>query len=113
MAKAADELRHIGQRYAGLAAKVARGASSLKTPLLVSVGYYLGAEIAFYIGTSSDQIFALFWPPNVILFFALVTAPQSRWWVYLAAVFLLMSSRRPEWKCRPASCLSRSRRIVS
>ena len=87
MAKAADELRQIGQRYAGLAAKAVGDAGSLKTPLLVSVGYYLGAEIAFYIGTSSDQIFALFWPPNVILFFALVTAPQSRWWVYLAAVF--------------------------
>ena len=59
----------------------------LLAPLLVSLGYYLGAEIAFYIGTSSDEIFALFWPPNVILFFALVTAPQRRWWLYIAAVF--------------------------
>jgi signal transduction histidine kinase len=56
-------------------------------PLLVSLTYYLGAQAAFFIGTLSDQIFALFWPPNVILFCALMFVPQRRWWIYVAAVF--------------------------
>ena len=60
---------------------------SLQGPALVALAYYLGAQAAFYIGTLSDQIFALFWPPNVILFCALVAVPQRRWWLYIAAVF--------------------------
>ncbi len=47
--------------------------------------YFVGAEVAFYIGTLSDQIFALFWPPNVILFCALLLVPQRNWWRYVAA----------------------------
>jgi signal transduction histidine kinase len=58
----------------------------LRGPFLVALAYYLGAEAAFYIGTLSDKIFAIFWPPNVILFCALVIAPQRRWWLYIAAV---------------------------
>jgi signal transduction histidine kinase len=54
---------------------------------LVSVAYYLGAEAAFFIGTLSDKIFALFWPPNVVLFCALLIVPQRRWWLYIAAAF--------------------------
>src|SRR5262249_45335634 len=49
--------------------------------------YFLGAEAAFYIGTLSDRIFALFWPPNVVLFCALLIVPQRRWWLYIAAAF--------------------------
>src|SRR5262249_2100868 len=48
--------------------RVRHAAQPLKGPLLVALAYFLGAEAAFYIGTLSDQIFALFWPPNVILF---------------------------------------------
>lgn len=59
---------------------------SLQGPVLVALTYYLGAQAAFYIGTLSDQIFALFWPPNVILFCALLFAPQRKWWLYVAAV---------------------------
>src|SRR3977135_1973256 len=54
-------------------------------PLLVALAYYLGAEAAFFIGTLSDKIFALFWPPNVILFCALLIVPQRQWWRYIAA----------------------------
>lgn len=57
-------------------------------PLLVALAYLLGAEAAFYIGTLSDQIFALFWPPNVVLFCALMIVPQRDWWLYIAAAFL-------------------------
>ena len=85
MAVTAGELRANDSKVPGPAnqRKLIRW---LRAPLLVSLGYYLGAEIAFYIGTSSDEIFALFWPPNVILFFALVTAPQRQWWLYIVAV---------------------------
>ena len=56
-------------------------------PLLLSVAYYLGAQAAFFLGTLSDRIFAPFWPPNVILFCALLLVPYKRWWLYgVAAV---------------------------
>lgn len=57
----------------------------LHGPILVALLYFVGAEVAFYIGTLSDQIFALFWPPNVILFCALLLVPQRNWWRYVAA----------------------------
>jgi signal transduction histidine kinase len=62
-------------------------AASLTGPALVALIYFLGAEAAFYIGTLSDRIFALFWPPNVVLFCALLIVPQRRWWLYIAAAF--------------------------
>lgn len=49
--------------------------------------YYLGAQAAFYVGTLSDRIFAPFWPPNIILFCALLMVPQRRWWLCIAAAF--------------------------
>jgi signal transduction histidine kinase len=61
--------------------------ASLQGPALVALIYFLGAEAAFYIGTLSDHIFALFWPPNVVLFCALLIVPQRRWWLYIAAAF--------------------------
>jgi signal transduction histidine kinase len=60
----------------------------LQGPLLVALLYYLGAEAAFAIGTLSDRIFALFWPPNVILFCALLIVPVRDWWLYLPAAFV-------------------------
>lgn len=59
----------------------------LWAPALAALGYLLGAEAAFFIGTLSDKIFAPFWPPNTILFCALLLTPVSRWWLILAAVF--------------------------
>jgi signal transduction histidine kinase len=60
---------------------------ALGAPVLVAIAYYLGAQVAFIIGTLSDRIFAPFWPPNIILFCALVLAPKRRWWLYIAAAF--------------------------
>jgi signal transduction histidine kinase/integral membrane sensor domain MASE1 len=59
----------------------------IRAPILVAFAYFLGAEAAFFVGTLSDRIFAPFWPPNVILFCALLLAPERRWWLYLAAAF--------------------------
>ncbi len=60
----------------------------LRGPLVLALAYFLGAEAAFFIGTLSDKIFALFWPPNVILFCALLIVPQRQWWRYIAAAFV-------------------------
>src|SRR5947199_1580417 len=68
----------------------------LHGPLLVALAYLLGAEVAFYIGTLSDHIFALFWPPNVILFCALLIAQQRRWWLYLVCRLLLEKKKKIE-----------------
>ena len=57
-------------------------------PLLVGLAYYLGAQFAFLIGTLSDQVFALFWPPNVILFCALLFRPRREWPALIAAAFV-------------------------
>ncbi len=59
----------------------------LAGPLLVAALYLLGAETAFLIGTLSDRIFAPFWPPNVVLFCALLLVPPRLWWLYLLAAF--------------------------
>src|ERR1043166_6898651 len=63
----------------GAAMKAVRG------PALAAVAYLIGAESAFLVGTLSDRIFAPFWPPNVILFGALLLAPTTRWWLYVLA----------------------------
>src|SRR5437667_1682374 len=67
--------------------RMRQAVAPLQGPMLVALAYFLGAEAAFYIGTLSDQIFALFWPPNVILFCALLTVPRRDWGLYIAAAF--------------------------
>ena len=54
---------------------------------IVAIAYFIGAEAAFLVGTLSDKVFAPFWPPNVILFCALLLTPKRQWWVYIAAAF--------------------------
>jgi integral membrane sensor domain MASE1 len=66
--------------------KPLRLTSSALSPILVAVAYYAGAEAAFAIGTMT-HMFAPFWPPNVVLLCALLSAPERRWWAYALAVF--------------------------
>src|SRR3954469_3428677 len=66
---------------------VRNSAPALYGPLLVAGMYFLGAEAAFSIGTLSDKIFALFWPPNVVLFCALLVVPPEHWWRYILISF--------------------------
>jgi signal transduction histidine kinase/integral membrane sensor domain MASE1 len=61
------------------------GTSTIRNVFIVAIAYYLGAEIAFLIGTLSDRIFAPFWPPNIVLFCALLLTPPRQWWIYIAA----------------------------
>jgi len=67
--------------------QLARSLKPFLKPFFVAIGYYLGAQAAFSIGTLSDRIFAPFWPPNIILFCALLLAPKRQWWMYIAAAF--------------------------
>jgi signal transduction histidine kinase len=53
----------------------------------VALGYYFAAEAAFLIGTLSDRVFAPFWPPNAVLFCALLLSPPRRWGLVIAAAF--------------------------
>ena len=54
--------------------------------VVVSAAYYLAAEAAFAIGTLT-QMFAPFWPPNVVLLCTLLMVPRRRWPLYIIAVF--------------------------
>src|SRR5262249_3815917 len=49
--------------------------------LLVSVAYYVGAKIGFALTPQLYPVSTL-WPPNAILFAALLLAPM-RWWAVL------------------------------
>ena len=58
---------------------------TIVTLAVLALSYYLGAQAAFYVGTLSDRIFAPFWPPNTILFCALLLVPRRHWWLCAAA----------------------------
>lgn len=59
----------------------------VRAPLVVAAAYFLAAEAAFFIGTLSDRVFAPFWPPNIVLFCALLITPPRRWWLYILTTF--------------------------
>jgi signal transduction histidine kinase/integral membrane sensor domain MASE1 len=69
--------------YARLSAFV----DGAKGPVLVAILYFVAAEAAFLVGTLSDKIFAPFWPPNIVLFCALLLVPLRLWWLYVVAAF--------------------------
>ncbi len=67
--------------------RVADFRDATQSALIVFVAYLVGAEAAFLVGTLSDKIFAPFWPPNIVLFGALLLLPRERWWLAFAAAF--------------------------
>jgi PAS domain S-box-containing protein len=54
--------------------------------LAVSVAYYVGAKIGFALTFQPHPVSTL-WPPNAILFAALLLSPKRWWWVVLLAAF--------------------------
>lgn len=84
----ASRLRAAAGRIAPLIARICQLAlpqrNDVIAALLVGVAYYLGAELAFYVGTLS-HVFAPLWPPNVVLLVTLLMAPYRAWWIYVAA----------------------------
>ena len=67
-----------------------RGANSpirlLTVGLLVGAAYYIGSLIGFAL-TFPDSAVSVLWPPNAIVFTALLLMPIRRWWVVLLGVF--------------------------
>src|SRR5215813_12314771 len=56
----------------------------LVAALLVGSGYYVGAQIGFALTFQPYPVSTL-WPPNSILFAALLLSPVRSWWVLLLA----------------------------
>ena len=84
-----DRLAHRAKRGTGtlrarLAAIPVPAIKDALAALGVAGAYYLGARLAFYVGTFS-YLFAPLWPPNMILLCALLRAPFRMWWIYIAA----------------------------
>ncbi|HXY06807.1 MAG TPA: MASE1 domain-containing protein [Terriglobales bacterium] len=59
---------------------------TLKSAMLVGIGYYVGTRIGFAL-TPSGQPNSAFWPSNAILLAAFLLAPRPIWWTFLLAVF--------------------------
>jgi integral membrane sensor domain MASE1 len=54
--------------------------------LLVGAAYYVGSLIGFTL-TFPDSAISVLWPPNAIVFAALLLMPIRSWWVVLLGVF--------------------------
>ena len=61
--------------------------SSLRSPLLIALGYYLGAKLGFALTLQPVPVSTL-WPPNAILLAGLLLTPLRSWGLVLAAVFV-------------------------
>jgi PAS domain S-box-containing protein len=85
LAAAASILTRAVSRLIGLT-QIVPSPGDMAKALAVALAYYLGAKVAFWIGTLS-YFFAPLWPPNMILFCALLLAPYRCWWLYVAAAF--------------------------
>jgi PAS domain S-box-containing protein len=55
------------------------------TALLVSLAYFVGAQIGFRLKVPSIPT-SIFWLPNATMFAVFLLAPVSRWWIYALAV---------------------------
>jgi signal transduction histidine kinase len=58
---------------------------TVRSALLVGIGYYVGTRIGFAL-TPSGQPNSAFWPANAILLAAFLLAPRRIWWMFLLAV---------------------------
>ncbi|MFL5279074.1 MAG: MASE1 domain-containing protein [Myxococcales bacterium] len=67
------------------------------TALLVAVGYYAGANLAFLLRLR-PAVPSVLWPPNSILMATLLLTPRRRWWIYLLAAFPAhLAAELPAW----------------
>jgi two-component system, LuxR family, sensor kinase FixL len=62
----------------------ARRAYAWRAAVLVFVGYYLGARLGLALTFYPNPVSVL-WPPNAILFAAMLLVPARSWWVVIAA----------------------------
>jgi len=61
-----------------------RRAPLLRVGLLVFAGYYLGAKLGLALTFLPNPVSVL-WPPNAVLFAALLLVPTNAWWIVAAA----------------------------
>src|SRR4051812_36720562 len=73
------------------------GARIAATALLISLGYYIGANLGFILRLP-PTVPSVVWPPNSILTATLLLAPRRRWWIYLLAVLPAhLAAEMPAW----------------
>ncbi|HEV2837626.1 MAG TPA: MASE1 domain-containing protein [Pyrinomonadaceae bacterium] len=72
--------------HAGLVTSRSLVVRAAATALLVALGYYIGAKIGFAL-TFQPQPVSTLWPPNSILFAALLMSSTRSWWFLLLAAF--------------------------
>jgi two-component system, LuxR family, sensor kinase FixL len=61
-----------------------RVAAFVRIAILVFAGYYIGARVGLSLTFMPNPISVL-WPPNAIVFTALLLVPIERWWIVVAA----------------------------
>jgi PAS domain S-box-containing protein len=61
-----------------------RHAPSLRVGVLVFAGYYLGAKLGLALTFLPNPVSVL-WPPNAVLFAALLLVPTQAWWIVIAS----------------------------
>ena len=71
--------RFLSRRYAPALRRVFAA-------LFVAIAYYVGAQIGFALTFQPHPVSTL-WPPNSILFAALLLSPPRSWWLLLLAAF--------------------------
>jgi signal transduction histidine kinase len=81
--------------------RVRQSLRTLSFAILVGLSYYFGTRLGFFL-TPSQRPISVFWPPNAILFAALLLAPTQIWWALLLAVlpvhlFAQMQAGIPAW----------------
>ena len=54
--------------------------------LVVAAAYYIGSLIGFAL-TFPQSAVSVLWPPNAILFTALLLTPARKWWAIMLSVF--------------------------
>ncbi len=59
----------------------------LQLSFLTFFTYLIAAELAYFVGTLSDRIFAPFWPPNIVLLSALLLVRSGWRWIAVLAAF--------------------------
>jgi len=75
-----------GARHQNFAGHLVLALRRVKPAIAVAVAYYAGAQIGFALTFQPHPVSTL-WPPNSILFAALLLSPVRSWWLLLLAAF--------------------------
>ena len=59
---------------------------AVRAAVTMAIAYYLGVKVGLVLTAATSPVSVL-WPPNALLFGALLLAPTRWWWILLAAAF--------------------------